>query len=122
MEYRDDLALDQELAARMQQRTDVVVIAGWPLLHALSIPAFGYLLAPPRLASAGPSIDFAPARIVHAGDLGSGTRTVRVISPNVYDNEWARVLPGDEVLETVTRGRLRAFVVRRPADSGAGGR
>ncbi len=122
MEYRDDLLLDQELCARLQARTGQVVIADWPLLHALAVPEFGYVLMPPRLASANTPIRFASVPIARVEDIEPGMQTVRVLSPNVYDTETSRVLVGDEVLQVLESGRLRAFLVRRPRDSDGGRR
>jgi hypothetical protein len=130
MEYRDDLAIDRELARRLEEhagrRVDQeggeLVTAGWPLLQLLAIPQLGYVKEPLRLESTETPIHYGPAEIPRAGSALPGESRLRVISPNVYGGEHSRVLPRDIVLDTVEEGRLRAFIVRRPAESGSGGR
>lgn len=122
LEYQDGLALDRELARRLEHHRDRLVVAGWPLLHALALPRMGYVRFPPDLASAGKPIRYAPRSIVPVGSVDPPVPTLRVLTPNVYDGESSRILPGDEVLEVVEKGRLRAFIVLRPADSRAGSR
>src|SRR5207247_1780102 len=48
-------------------------------------------------------------------DAAPSERRVWAVTPNVFCGPLSRILPGDEVLETIERGRLRAFIVRRPA-------
>jgi hypothetical protein len=122
MEYRDDLRLDLELARRLEPHRGELVTAGWPVLQLLAIPRLGYVSAAHRLESTETPIDYAEEPIPRAGDDAPGTSRLRVISPNVYGGDHSRVLPQDIVLDVVEKGRLRAFLVRRPAESGAGGR
>jgi hypothetical protein len=119
LEYRDDMLCDEELARAVQARAGLVVVSGWPLTQALAVPAFGYVLAPVRLASTSPPITYVFPFVARAQDLDPSLPTLRVLSPNVFDGPTSRVLPGDEILDVVEHGRLRAFLVKRTADSGA---
>ena len=96
-----------------------VIVAGWPLLHMLAEPRFGYVTAPPKLAAAETPLEWVEPRIEIAGRVKARSNFVRIVSPNVYASDVSRVLPGDEVLETFERGRLRAYLIRRPSDSDA---
>jgi hypothetical protein len=122
MEYKDDLAIDQDIARWLEPHRGELVTAGWPVLHLLAIPELGYVTGPHRLESTETPLDYATIPIPRAGADDPGTSRLRVISPNVYGGEHARVLPADIVLETFERGRLRAFIVRRPAESAPIGR
>ncbi|MDZ4774668.1 MAG: glycosyltransferase family 39 protein [Planctomycetota bacterium] len=119
LEYQDDLALNRAIAARCEALRDEVVVASWPLLQMLCEPRFGYVTTPVQLAAAETALEWSSPPI----EIGSRSRDrsnfVRVVSPNVYASEVSRVRPGDEIVETFAVGRLRAFLLRRPSDSGA---
>lgn len=122
LEYQDDLALNRALATRLEGLQEHVVVAGWPLLHMLAEPRFGYVTTVPRLAAAETPLTWAVPRMNSAGRVEERANFLRIVSPNVYASEASRVRPGDEVIETFERGRLRAFLLRRPSDSSAEGR
>lgn len=122
LEYRDDLEIGRQIAARCEVERDATVIAGWPILQLLAVPRLGYLSNPPRLAAAEMPIDYAATPIHVASRLRPEPAFVRIVSPNVYAGEGSRVWPGDEILATFAAGRLRAFLVRRPPDPDAGRR
>jgi hypothetical protein len=122
LEYRDDLELNRALAAALEKRRDDVIVAGWPLLQLLAEPRFGYVTRPVPLAAAETTLEWAVPAIARAARVPDRSRFVRIVSPNVYANETSRVLPGDDVIETFERGRLRAFLLRRTSDSDRSGR
>jgi hypothetical protein len=122
LEYRDDLALNRALCAAVEVSPDKVVVAGWPLLHMLAEPRFGYVTTPPRLRAAETPLEWAVPGVEAAGRATDRSNFIRVVSPNVYASADSRVLPGDIVIETFERGRLRAFLLRRPSDSDVSGR
>jgi hypothetical protein len=119
LEYRDDLDLNRSIAAACEALRDNTIVAGWPILQLLGLPRLGYVTSAPRLASAETPLQWTDQKIEIAGRVKRRLDFVRVVSPNVYASESSRVLPGDVVLETFARGRLRAFLVRRPSDSDA---
>ncbi|MBL8859787.1 MAG: hypothetical protein JNL28_14870 [Planctomycetes bacterium] len=122
LEYQDDLELNRALAERCESIQDAVVVANWPVLQLLAVPRLGYVDRPPQLATAETPIEYAGFEIQIAGHMRPRPAFVRVVTPNVYGSEHSRVLAGDEVLETFERGRLRAFLLRRPSDSREQGR
>jgi hypothetical protein len=112
MEYRDGLALDRRLARRLAQREGALIVTHWPVLHMLLVPEFGYVERPLEVATTETPIDFGAPMV----ELGAAPpeRRVWALTPNVFCGPLSRILPGDEVLETIEQGRLRAFLVRRP--------
>jgi len=121
LEYRDDLAMNRAIASRCA-RLDTLVVADWPILQLLAEPRLGYVDRPVRLAAAGRDIEFAPEPIPLQGRVPADVDRVWVVTPNVFDSEWSRVFEEDEVLETFSVGRLRAFLLRRPPGTPSRGR
>ena len=119
--YRDDLELNRAIAAAVEAR-DETVVAGWPLLQMLAEPRFGYVTTPPRLVAAETTLVWTAQKIESAARVLDRSRFVLLVSPNVYAGPDARVLEGDQVIETFERGRSRAYLIRRPSDSGHSGR
>jgi hypothetical protein len=117
LEYRDDLDLNRAIAAAAVDLRDDVVVAGWPLLQMLAEPRFGYVTTPPRLAASETALAWTAQKIESAASVRDRSPFVRLLSPNVYAGPEARVRDGDRVLATFERGRLRAYLLRRPSDS-----
>lgn len=117
LEYRDDMALDLAIAQRCEARQTEVVVANWPLLQLLAVPELGYVHTPPTLATAELPLEFAAQPVRRASELPAETAVLWAVTPNVYNSPNTRVLPGDVIVETFERGRLRAFLLSRPRAS-----
>jgi len=118
LEYRDDLALNRDLARRASGLKNTIVVASWPLMHALLVPEFGYVDRPLAVACAETPIDQGPPVVSMAEVLRAATsvppqNVLWILTPNVFGGPRSQLLPGDRVLATIESGRLRAFVIQR---------
>lgn len=125
MEYRDDLLLDVELARRLERfdRARTLVVAPWPITHALAFPEFGYVDRAWRTSSPSVPITFDPNATPLRDVYDAGTRPPRqrvhgdvvwVLVPSVYLPGALALQPSiDVVEEVVERGAHRAFIARR---------
>ena len=125
LEYEEDLALDRALVESLERhaRTDAIVVANWPLVHLLAIPELGYVEEPFRVAAPDVPV-LIDDRAVEYSQLyerrdGRPRRRVPekivwVLTPNTFSSPQTKLRPDvDRILETVERGRRRAFVVER---------
>lgn len=125
MEYRDDLALNLEIARYLErfERERTVVVANWPLPHALAVPEFGYVDRPWRTSSQAPPLTFDPLAVPYRELYDTSARPIRkrmdvdavwVMVPNVYVLPNLALQPRlDVVTKVLERGAHRAFIVRR---------
>ncbi|MBI5363095.1 MAG: glycosyltransferase family 39 protein [Planctomycetes bacterium] len=125
MEYRDDLLLDAEIARRLERfdRARTLVVAPWPITHALAFPELGYVDRAWRTSSPSVPITFDPNATPLRDVYDAGARPPRqrvslevvwVLVPSVYLPGALALEPSiDVVEEVVERGAHRAFVVRR---------
>lgn len=125
MAYRDDLELNRRVAAELEayDRARTLVVAPWPLTHALAFPELGYVERAWRTSSPSVPITFDP-NAVPLADLYDFRRSppmqrypgdvVWVLVPSVYmPARLALQTSIDAVERVVERGAHRAFVVRR---------
>lgn len=126
LELRDDQRLLGAIVERARafdpERT--VLVAPWPVQHALAVPRLGYVETPLVTSCAEVPLALAqrtvPFDSLYAQASGRWRRTsereiVWILVPNVFAGEMSRPMEGDEVLATIASGRLRAFFVRRTA-------
>lgn len=126
LELRDDQLLLSAIVERARafdpERT--VLVAPWPVQHALAVPRLGYVETPVVTSCAEVPLALAertvPFESLYAEASGRWRRTserdvVWILVPNVFAGELSRPIEGDQVLATIEAGRLRAFFVRRAA-------
>lgn len=126
MEYRDDLRMNQELARALERfdRERTVVVANWPLPQLLAFPELGYVNGRAWATSAPDNaLKYDPRAVPYrelydTQSLPPRKKTdldvVWALTPNTFSGPQTTLsVADDEILAMASRGKRRAFLVRR---------